>query len=1383
MIAKITKGRSFFGLLKYLMTEGKDPAMVGGSMGADDLRGLWEEFRSAASLRPGIARPVWHCSLSLPAGDALSDAAWGRAAKDFMRGMGFPERTPYVVFRHHDTAYDHVHIAASRIGWDGALWSDSFDFRKSVAVCARLEQEYGLQIVARLGSPRGRKGLSDGEKRMSLREGQEPVREALQGTIDYFFESVAAAGSRPGAPPGPQPAAARAAQARAGAGTADRPEADSPDADFPEDDFPEDFPPDADFPEDGFPEDFPPDADFPEDYFPEDGIPDADFTEENVEAGDATALPSFVFSLAECGIETRLAIGDSGDIHGISFMLNGHAFAGHALGTDYTWQGLLGRGITYDPARDLAALRESFGAAPQAKAMIKEWIDALLPGGRVTGTDFALGLRRKGVVVLPDTAGGGRLVGLTFWWGGMSFPAAELWDGYGLEGLRKRGLVLGAGSFLDEVKAMAAESAAEIAAAPYVPLRDKLKAGVGLGRALAEAITHALPEGQGARIEFPEFVGRMREDGVRVVPNIQLRSGGMRGISFAADGEKTVNGSDVPGGFSWAGLVRRGVDYDAARDREILAELGVFWDPPAEAGAPSAPGTPPGLPGPADRRAAEELPPDLEAEPFGPEELREAEELPPDLEAELFGPEELPPDLETEPFGPEELRAAEELPPDPEPIRERPAPAPAPKPLTKEALCATLKKKVAKALGPRDPANPDRLKGPLPLITFIDRMAEADVFVLLNMHKTGRISGISFKVIGHAPVKGSEIIGKSSLSESTGWNQLAAAGVAYDPRSDHDAVHERVSVWQGHRGDFIGREDGAGHALERPGAAGGHGPSAEGHGASAGGHGPSAEGHGASAGGHGRTAGGHGQSAGAPGASDGPAGALASGGGGAGVPEESRRRPAPGGGREPGIADARGVPLAGGPEGAGGGLQAPGVRLGEADDATHGGRAVGADDGDGRDPESVGGSSRPCHEERDTRDRRRDREHGSDTHTVHSGNGRGQDNRGRPQAAGSIHPGFGVHVPDGVGGVVVWGHDLLGDAHEREAVLSGRGERAAPGPYPVWEPDRFRFPGYACRGEGGCSLYFREGSGEPAFADRGAEIEVFSDEVSDALVATVLGQRKWGYLSLRGSDDFLTRCMALAGPAGANVDLTPEVCRAVEGSGYSMGPALGADPGGPAPDPRARAFYVGGFADGDDGSVLDGMRRMADADGNATVCGPRGIIERFAEVARRFGYRLKAFLLDTLDIAITAGIRLVFSPGVLSFFQNRMKSRDSGPGASPAIGHESPPLTGTGPESGHEPEPGPPKAARPAPVPDPEARTAPLPAPETDRKPRKIPEPGLYYDDWNVPAPPPERKPSGPPPRRAPAPPAPAPAPPPPAPSPEPEPRRPPAPRWRGPSM
>lgn len=192
MKAKVSRGGGFRGALKYVFdvgseaTNNKNAERVAGNMAGDSPRELAQEFAAVRQLRPDIEKPVWHCSLSLPAGERLSADQWQAVAGDFMQRMGFDQdATPWVAVRHQDTDKDHIHIVASRVSLEGKVWLGQWEARRAIEATQVLEKAHGLTLTAGLGEARAeKKQLTAQEINMAVRTGNEPPRQQLQRLLD-----------------------------------------------------------------------------------------------------------------------------------------------------------------------------------------------------------------------------------------------------------------------------------------------------------------------------------------------------------------------------------------------------------------------------------------------------------------------------------------------------------------------------------------------------------------------------------------------------------------------------------------------------------------------------------------------------------------------------------------------------------------------------------------------------------------------------------------------------------------------------------------------------------------------------------------------------------------------------------------------------------------------------------------------------------------------------------------------------------------------------------------------------------------------------------------------------------------------------------------------
>lgn len=184
MKSKVLRGSGFGGAIRYVTGAGKDAERVAGNLSGQTARQLTSEFAISRELRPDISRPVWHASLSLPAGEHLETDRWQTVVEEYMQGMGLdPDNHQFLAVRHSDTDYDHVHVVASRIGLDGSVFHGKWEAKQSIGLTQQLEQRHGLTQTQGYYK-KDRKTLSHNELNMAARTGKEPPRQALQRLVD-----------------------------------------------------------------------------------------------------------------------------------------------------------------------------------------------------------------------------------------------------------------------------------------------------------------------------------------------------------------------------------------------------------------------------------------------------------------------------------------------------------------------------------------------------------------------------------------------------------------------------------------------------------------------------------------------------------------------------------------------------------------------------------------------------------------------------------------------------------------------------------------------------------------------------------------------------------------------------------------------------------------------------------------------------------------------------------------------------------------------------------------------------------------------------------------------------------------------------------------------
>ncbi|TXJ27610.1 MAG: relaxase [Chitinophagaceae bacterium] len=199
MIGKIVIGKSFRGCINYCLENKPEQQILGlenraeilcfNLCGGDKLE-LINQFNEVRNLRPGLAKPVMHITLSLAPGEKLDKENLVALVEDCAREMGF-DKNMYLGVFHNDTGHQHVHIIANRIGFDGKTLKDNHNFRKIAAFCRKAEIKFGMQQVL---SPR--KFLAENQRdlpRHDLRKERlhQDIQDALKGAKNYQeFEQV-----------------------------------------------------------------------------------------------------------------------------------------------------------------------------------------------------------------------------------------------------------------------------------------------------------------------------------------------------------------------------------------------------------------------------------------------------------------------------------------------------------------------------------------------------------------------------------------------------------------------------------------------------------------------------------------------------------------------------------------------------------------------------------------------------------------------------------------------------------------------------------------------------------------------------------------------------------------------------------------------------------------------------------------------------------------------------------------------------------------------------------------------------------------------------------------------------------------------------------------
>lgn len=149
MIAKITKGANFAGVLRYILNPDKQTELLDASgVRLKDMDTIIQSFERQKELNPRISKPVGHISLDFSAQDSdkLTNEVMVKIARDYMKRMGITD-TQYIISRHHDKDHPHIHIAYNRIDNNGNTITDRNDRFRSEKICKELTAQYGLYFA------------------------------------------------------------------------------------------------------------------------------------------------------------------------------------------------------------------------------------------------------------------------------------------------------------------------------------------------------------------------------------------------------------------------------------------------------------------------------------------------------------------------------------------------------------------------------------------------------------------------------------------------------------------------------------------------------------------------------------------------------------------------------------------------------------------------------------------------------------------------------------------------------------------------------------------------------------------------------------------------------------------------------------------------------------------------------------------------------------------------------------------------------------------------------------------------------------------------------------------------------------------------------------
>ncbi len=147
-MAKIVKGRSFKGVINYILDKEKHADILdSGGVWLKDNASIIRSFIAQTRLNPRLSKTVGHISLnfSVQDKDKLTNEMMVKIAREYMQKMGIVN-TQYIIGRHFDKEHPHIHLCFNRVDNDGKTISESNDQFRSEKICKELTAKYGLYL-------------------------------------------------------------------------------------------------------------------------------------------------------------------------------------------------------------------------------------------------------------------------------------------------------------------------------------------------------------------------------------------------------------------------------------------------------------------------------------------------------------------------------------------------------------------------------------------------------------------------------------------------------------------------------------------------------------------------------------------------------------------------------------------------------------------------------------------------------------------------------------------------------------------------------------------------------------------------------------------------------------------------------------------------------------------------------------------------------------------------------------------------------------------------------------------------------------------------------------------------------------------------------------
>ncbi|OOQ61544.1 relaxase/mobilization nuclease domain-containing protein [Mucilaginibacter pedocola] len=201
MVARIKTGKNLRGALHYnerKVTAGKAELILASGFAGNIEQLKFNQklarFEKLISLKPSVKTNTVHISLNFDVKEKLEEETLQRIAMVYMDKIGFGDQ-PYLTYRHHDAAHDHLHVVTTNIQpKSSAINLHGIGWQRSEAARKAIEEEFDLvKAKGKQCKPEPAIKAIDIEK---VSYGKIPTKRAISNTLNavidnYKFASLA----------------------------------------------------------------------------------------------------------------------------------------------------------------------------------------------------------------------------------------------------------------------------------------------------------------------------------------------------------------------------------------------------------------------------------------------------------------------------------------------------------------------------------------------------------------------------------------------------------------------------------------------------------------------------------------------------------------------------------------------------------------------------------------------------------------------------------------------------------------------------------------------------------------------------------------------------------------------------------------------------------------------------------------------------------------------------------------------------------------------------------------------------------------------------------------------------------------------------------------